>query len=326
MNYSLNGNYIDLIILIILAYFISEAWTFGFWVILADFISFLLSLVLALSGYHFVADFLKANFSLSQSLSKAIGFFVVAGLAQAVIGMIFSAFLKKIPYKFWKKPWSNIAAIVPALGQGIIIISFILTLLMSLPFAPKVKVDINNSKIGSYLVNRTTVFEAKTKEVFGGLAEDSLTYLTVKEGKGEEGSVTLDCPVITLSVDSLSEGQMIVLVNNERTKRGLSALKLNPKITPVTENYARDLWTRQYFSHYSPEGKDVGDRLTEAGIPYSVAGENLALAPTLQTAHTGLMNSPGHRANILDPQFKHIGIGVIDNSYCGKMFVQEFTD
>jgi uncharacterized protein YkwD len=52
----------------------------------------------------------------------------------------------------------------------------------------------------------------------------------------------------------------------------------------------------------------------------------LALAPTLATAHTGLMNSEGHRANILEPKFKRVGIGVIDNGVYGKMFVQVFTD
>ncbi len=70
----------------------------------------------------------------------------------------------------------------------------------------------------------------------------------------------------------------------------------------------------------------MGDRLNEAAISYSVAGENLALAPTVQTAHNGLMNSEGHRKNILDPEFKKLGVGVIDNGVYGKMFVQVFTD
>jgi uncharacterized membrane protein required for colicin V production len=324
MNFSLNGNYIDLIILAILAYFISEAWTYGFWIILVDFISFLASLFIALLSYSYIGNFFKNNFSLSLSLAKAIGFFVAAGLSQTLIGFVLTDLIKKIPYKFWKKPWSNLAAIPPALGQGVIIISFILTLITSLPFAPKLKKDVSESKIGSFLLQNTLFFEAKIKEVFGGLAEDSLTYLTVKEGNSE--NITLDCPVINLTTDTYSEDKMIGMVNNERTKRGLPALALRSPLTPIAEEYARDLWTRQYFSHYSPEGKDIGDRLTEAGISFQAAGENLALAPTLQTAHTGLMNSPGHKRNILDPEFKNVGIGVIDNSYCGKMFVQIFTD
>jgi uncharacterized protein YkwD len=86
------------------------------------------------------------------------------------------------------------------------------------------------------------------------------------------------------------------------------------------------MWRRNYFGHVSPEGHDAGDRLNAAEVSYQMAGENLALAPTLQSAHTGLMNSEGHRANILDPDFRRVGIGVIDNGYYGKMFVQVFTD
>ena len=61
-------------------------------------------------------------------------------------------------------------------------------------------------------------------------------------------------------------------------------------------------------------------------IEYSLAGENLALAPTVETAHKGLMNSKGHRENILDEDYRQMGIGVIDNGVYGKMFVQVFTD
>jgi len=70
----------------------------------------------------------------------------------------------------------------------------------------------------------------------------------------------------------------------------------------------------------------LGDRLDRAGIRYSFAGENLAMAPTLATAHNGFMNSEGHRANILEPKFRRGAVGVIDNGVYGKMFVQVFTD
>jgi uncharacterized protein YkwD len=55
-------------------------------------------------------------------------------------------------------------------------------------------------------------------------------------------------------------------------------------------------------------------------------GENLALAPSVDLAHIGLMNSPSHRENILDPNFKRIGIGIIDADPYGKMITQVFTD
>ena len=66
--------------------------------------------------------------------------------------------------------------------------------------------------------------------------------------------------------------------------------------------------------------------MTEAGVKFRTAGENLALAPTLQLAHTGLMNSPGHRANILRPEFGRLGIGIMDGGFRGIMVSQEFRN
>jgi uncharacterized protein YkwD len=61
-------------------------------------------------------------------------------------------------------------------------------------------------------------------------------------------------------------------------------------------------------------------------VRFSTAGENLALAPTVQIAHTGLMNSPGHRANILRPQFGRVGIGIMDGGRRGLMVTQNFRN
>jgi uncharacterized protein YkwD len=76
----------------------------------------------------------------------------------------------------------------------------------------------------------------------------------------------------------------------------------------------------------SPEGKDLGNRLQQARVRYLSAGENLALAPTLHSAHTGLMRSPGHRANILRPQFGRLGIGILDAGSHGLMVTQAFRN
>jgi uncharacterized protein YkwD len=68
---------------------------------------------------------------------------------------------------------------------------------------------------------------------------------------------------------------------------------------------------RDYFAHEDPMGRTVADRVGKARIFYLVVGENLAFAPNLAIAHRGLMESPGHRANILRPNFGHLGIGII---------------
>lgn len=320
----LQTNWVDLIILVILAYFISEAWRFGFWVVLADFVSFLLALFIALTGFQFIGNFLRNYFSLSHSLSNALGFLITAALAEAIIAFTLTKAIRKIPYKFWKKPWSKFFAIFPAVGQGMILLSFILILILGLPLSPNIKSDITKSKIGGVLVQETTGLEARINDVFGGIIKDSLTYLTIKPGSKEIIPISVDKR--ELSVDEESETAMFRLVNEERRKRGISELKWRPELVVPARNHATDMWEQEYFGHVSPQGQDVGDRLDGEDVGFHLAGENLALAPTLETAHKGLMSSQGHRENILDTDYEQMGIGVVDNGVYGKMFVQVFSD
>jgi uncharacterized protein YkwD len=321
---SLNGNWVDLVIILIFVYYASEAWRVGLWAILADFAAFVLSLLFALRAYTIASHLLQLNFSLSRSLSNAVGFLIVAGLSQTLLSILFGVLISKIPKKYWDQKWSRALAIFPAIGQGIVMVAFLLTLIIGLPLKPGIKDDVSNSKIGGTILKRTSGIESKLNEIFGGAIEESISYLTVKQGSHE--SIQLTPHTRELTIDEESERKMVELVNGERKNNGVGQLTIRPELIPVARAHAKDMWERSYFSHYSPEGKDVGDRLTENNIYFSFAGENLALAPTLAIAHDGLMNSPGHRANILNPKFKQVGIGVIDNGYDGKMFVQIFTD
>jgi len=69
---ALRGNWVDLIIIIVLVYFATEAWRHGFWVIIVDFLSFLGALAISLATYKFTSDFLKDNFNISHSLANEI--------------------------------------------------------------------------------------------------------------------------------------------------------------------------------------------------------------------------------------------------------------
>ena len=319
-----NGNYIDLLIILVLFYFGTQAFRHGFWILLADFIAFFGSLVLSLRFYKYIADFLKLNFSLNLSVANAIGFLFAAIIFESLLGFALGYAIHKLPEKVKKHKLNKLLGIIPGLGEGIILVSFLLTLLIALPIKPQVKVDITESKIGGVILEKTSVFENSINEVFGGVINDSLTYFTVNPGS--EASIALDVESFSLQSDENAESEMFKKVNEERAKLAIPELVWEAKIVPVARAHAKDMWERKYFSHFSPEGKDVGDRLKESKIYYTYAGENLALAPTTKTAHTGLMNSKGHRENILDSKFKKIGIGVIDNGVYGKMFVQVFTD
>jgi len=87
---------------------------------------------------------------------------------------------------------------------------------------------------------------------------------------------------------------------------------------------SQDMVDKNYFAHQSPTYGSPFELMRSQGISYRTAGENLAGAPSVETAHRNLMNSPGHRANILNPNFTHVGVGIVNGGPYGKMFTQHF--
>jgi len=129
-----------------------------------------------------------------------------------------------------------------------------------------------------------------------------------------------------LETDAQAEKEMLELINAERSTAGLNELALDPEISEVARLHSEDMWRRQYFAHENPDDESPIERMSEGDIDFEFAGENLALARTVLRAHRGLMESPGHRENILDPGFRRVGIGVVDGGMYGKMFTQNFAD
>lgn len=121
------------------------------------------------------------------------------------------------------------------------------------------------------------------------------------------------------------EQQMVNLVNGERAKAGLSALQVDMQLVKLARLKSQDMINLNYFSHTSPTYGSPFDMMKNNGVTYRTAGENLAGNQTVQAAHTALMNSEGHRKNILNPNYTHIGIGIVDGGPYTKMFTQMFV-
>ena len=126
------------------------------------------------------------------------------------------------------------------------------------------------------------------------------------------------------SVLTAEEQQLWELVNAERTSRGLKALEVHQGLVKLARMKSQDMITHNYFAHQSPTYGSPFDMMRREGITYRFAGENLAGSSTVERAHNALMNSPGHRANILNANFTHVGIGIINGGPYGKMFTQMF--
>ena len=315
-------NLIDILIILVIAYFIVEGWQHGFWVMLTDFVTFLGSLIISLKFYAYSADLIYNNFPVSKSISTVIGFLLTAVVSEAILSILALQAIKLLPLKLRNNKTAKYLSVLPSVGEGIVIVSFLLLLIMGLPVNPKIKTEISSSKIGGVVVEKTQSVEAKLKVIFGGIIEETISYMIIEPDSSR--IVSIQAVAGDLSIDETSEKSMFDFVNKERQKVGVKELQWYSEAVGVARAHAGDMWKRQYFGHISPEGKDVGTRLEEAGIEYLIVGENLALAPTVQTAMTGLMNSDGHKRNILDPNFDKVSIGVIDNGIYGKMFVQIF--
>src|SRR4051794_9453970 len=147
-----------------------------------------------------------------------------------------------------------------------------------------------------------------------------------------------DCPGADLVPDATNVGQVtdatLCLLNNERATAGLAPLSADSTLSSASTAYAGDMVSRQFFAHESPDGGTLDRRLQAVGYGYEIAGENIAWGEgTLATPASivdAWMHSEGHRTNILDGDFRQIGLGILPgvpragSPFPGATYVTDF--
>lgn len=142
---------------------------------------------------------------------------------------------------------------------------------------------------------------------------------------GNTGSATTGTISNTNSTNvNAAEEKAVELLNADRRANGLADLQVSSSLTAVARSHAQNMVARNFFSHTNPDGETLSDRLKQAGISFSAAGENIAENTSVQAAETSLMNSSGHRANILNSTYTTVGIGVAFDSAGTVYVVQDF--
>ncbi len=117
---------------------------------------------------------------------------------------------------------------------------------------------------------------------------------------------------------SISADQIVYLTNQQRANNGLSALTTNYQLTQAAQAKAQDMFAKDYWSHYAPDGTSPWYFISSSGYDYTTAGENLAKDfNTSDGVVTGWMNSPAHRDNILSTAFQDIGIAAVNGTQQG---------
>ena len=155
-----------------------------------------------------------------------------------------------------------------------------------------------------------------------GLSEIKAENPTIKNYDLIYPGQIINIPTLNASVDAY-EREVVRLVNLERAKAGLSSLEYDWQLSRVARYKSEDMQKNKYFSHTSPTYGSPFNMMKSFGISYKTAGENIARGyQTPSAVVNGWMNSNGHRANILNSSFTHIGVGYVANgNYWTQMFV-----
>lgn len=318
------NNLLDILLILIVVYNILRGWQSGFITGVIDLASWIGSLYAAFRLYPYLMGWLGTWLVLSESIARPLAFILVAMVAGIVLSLVGRLVNQRFPARVHTHDVNRIFGVLTGLVSGLIAVAILSALLLALPLSGNLRVAARDSGLANHFGSLTQQLESQLNPIFGDAISQSLNLITIHPESNElvdlPYTVTNAVPVPELEVE------MLQLLNAERAKNGLSPLEMDSELIAVARQHSHDMLQRGYFAHTTPEGITPFDRIQGAGIEYRIAGENLAHAPTLSIAHTGLMNSPSHRENILRAEFGRVGIGILDSGSHGLMVTQNFRD
>lgn len=317
-------NWVDLILLIILLLSIVSSVRQGFILSMLDLLCWVGSLMLAFLFYSSLAAWLDAYFPTIGIWSAPLAFIVILVASRIIFDYLAHRLFLNIPEGMHTNLFNKLLGIFPGIVKGFLWVVVLSSLLLLLPISSNISENGRDSKLSGWAIGRINWMEDRLSPVFSELFNRVVPKPSA--AIGEQKSIKLPFTVTDPSPRNDLEAEMLVMVNQEREKHGLKALRADAAIAVVARKHSADMFARGYFSHITPEGVNPFQRIRKEKILFMIAGENLALAQTLAIAHTGLMNSPGHRANILRPSFGRLGIGILDGGAYGLMITQNFRN
>lgn len=321
-------NLVDLLLILLVLLYAWRGWRHGFILETFGLVRWLGSLLLGLRFYQPVARWigkLAGRQTTQPSVwDEPLAFILVVIVASLLIWALEYRVLKRLAPGTHQRRLNRLFGILPGLANGLIIAAVLSPLLLALPLPEGLGAPARASVITNRLAVVTDRIEEALAPIFDEAIKQKLTLRTVRPESAER--IELPFKVADPKPRPDLETQMLELVNRERSAAGLKPLAPDSALTEVARQYSVEMFRRGFFSHYSPEGQSLSDRLRAADVRYLVSGENLALAPTLTLAHNGLMKSPGHRANILRGAFGRVGIGIMDGGRRGLMVTQNFRN
>jgi uncharacterized protein YkwD len=316
-------NFIDLALLIIIALITWLDFKRGFIISSLLLVAWVGSLALALIAYPYLSTVLHRFIPAIDFWAEPLSFLLILLISRALLDILTTKIIDGVSDRVHQHILNKTFGIVPGVVNGLIWAALLSTIFTLMPLT-WVSEKVGDSKFSENLITQVGWLETKLAPIFSEALNKTVRKTTANDDK--QGTVKLPYTVKRPKSRLDIATEMLVLVNNERVKQGVKPLKADPVMAAVALKHSADMFARGYFSHYTPEGLDPFDRMKRDRVRFLTAGENLALSQTLQMAHTGLMNSPGHRANILNPTFGRLGIGVLDGGIYGLMITQNFRN
>ncbi len=176
-------------------------------------------------------------------------------------------------------------------------------------FKPKVK-KVEDRFVCSFKASENGIWQIEILGDGPG-GPTTLANFPVAVGVPVKNSVTLAPSELESQDTKVLEKLLFNAINRERRDSGLDAFKRSKELAEVSRKYSSEMDETGVVAHISPISGSVLDRTRAARIALAEVSENLARAGTAREAHDGLMTSPAHRANILNPRYQQVGIGVV---------------
>jgi uncharacterized protein YkwD len=317
-------NWIDILLILIILFAVLGGWQRGFLLGSLELLGWIGSVYLGFVFYPYAAQLLEKYIPSLGAWTLPLSFILVIIFARLILSVIINGILRATPVQVHRSALNHAGGMIPGFINGLVYATVVAALLFAFPISDGLSNTARNSIVANKFAMQVEWLDEKISPVFDKAINQSINKLTVEPESDE--IVTLPFKTTHFKERPDLEARMLDLVNEERRKVGLQPLQADTALRKVALAHSEDMFERGYFAHLTPEGKDPFDRMRDAHIRFILAGENLALAQTLPIAHEGLMNSPGHRANILRPGFGRVGIGILDGGFYGIMISQEFRN
>ncbi len=331
MHLPFHANLLDPILIGGTAALVVHAARRGFVPYLTELVAFVAALAVALPLAWPAGQFIHRHVGIPQNVAGFGAFLVPLAIVHALVQTPMGKLSGRLALAAGGLPPRPraVASAIPALGVAALVSTLGLSSLLVVPFSGAQQL-VQGSLLAPEITNLAAPLQEPLQRLLvpGAPSSDQILVSAPPMNPGQDAFYRLKLPAdLQVQPAPADEEAMLQQINQARAQAGLAPLVMNPVLREAARQHSLDMYRRHYFSHRTPTGQTPYQRLQALHFHYVTAGENIAFAENLDQAWSLLMASPDHRANILNPDFRCVGIG----AYRGlggyeEMFTQDFAD